>query len=121
MAQVALVLPILLVLAALSAQFSAAVADTGGAGGLIAELTGNRVSARMGYVLLATIGIALTWSADLFEIISYASRAFALYYGLQALIAALGAYAAGRPVPSAGFAALSVAGFWIALFATSVE
>lgn len=121
MAQVAPVLPVLLVLAALSAQFSAAVADTGGAGGLIAELTGNRISARMGYAMLAAIGIALTWSADLLQIISYASRAFALYYGLQALIAVFGARAAGRPLACAGFAAFGIAGFCIAIFATSVE
>ena len=43
MGLVAPVLPPLLIAAALSAQFSAAVADTGGAGGLVQELTGGRV------------------------------------------------------------------------------
>jgi hypothetical protein len=35
-------------------------------------------------------GLALTWTANVFEIISYASRAFAPYYALQAMIAATG-------------------------------
>ena len=91
MAIVAPILPVLLVAAALAAQFSAAEADTSGSGGLVAELTGGRVSARMAYVMLTGIGLALTWSAGIFDIISYASRAFAAYYGLQAFIAMLNA------------------------------
>jgi hypothetical protein len=82
------ILPWILVAGALAAQFSAAIADTSGSGGLIAELTKGRISPRNGYVLLAIIGLILTWSADVFQIISYASRAFALYYTLQAAIAA---------------------------------
>ena len=85
---VAPILPWILVAGALAAQFSAAIADTSGSGGLIAELTKGRISPRNGYVLLAIIGLILTWSADVFQIISYASRAFALYYTLQAAIAA---------------------------------
>lgn len=88
---VAPILPILLVAAALSAQFSAAVADTSGSGGLIVELTKGRVSARQGYAILVGIGLIMTWVYDVFQIISYASRAFALYYALQAAIAALAA------------------------------
>jgi len=82
------ILPWILVAGALAAQFSAAIADTSGSGGLIAELTKGRISSRNGYVLLVIIGLVLTWSADVFQIISYASRAFALYYTLQAAIAA---------------------------------
>ena len=33
------------------------------------------------------IGLTLTWTADVFQIIAYASRAFAAYYCLQAIIA----------------------------------
>ncbi len=87
---VAPVLPFLLVAAALSAQFSAAVADTGESGGLVAELTGNRLSTRHGYALLVAAGLLLTWSSNVFQIISYASHAFALYYSLQALIVIFG-------------------------------
>ena len=82
------ILPWILVAGALAAQFSAGIADTSGSGGLIAELTKGRISPRNGYVLLVVIGLVLTWSADVFQIISYASRAFAVYYALQAAIAA---------------------------------
>ena len=85
---VAPILPWILVAGALAAQFSAAIADTSGSGGLIAELTKGRISPRNGYVILVILGLILTWSADVFQIISYASRAFALYYTLQAAIAA---------------------------------
>ena len=85
---VAPILPWILVAGALAAQFSAAIADTSGSGGLIAELTKGRISPRNGYVLLVITGLVLTWSADVFQIISYASRAFALYYTLQAAIGA---------------------------------
>jgi hypothetical protein len=122
MAVVAPVLPLLLVAAALSAQFSAALADTGGSGGLITELTGGRISARQGYVALVMAGLALTWSANVFEIIAYASRAFALYYALQAAVAA--AFARHDPktrwrvIP---YLSLSALGFAIVVFGVSVE
>lgn len=89
MAVVSPVLPMLLVTAALSAQFSAAVADTSGSGGLIVELTRQRVSARQAYAILVLLGLLMTWIFDVFQIISHASRAFALYYALQAAIAAV--------------------------------
>jgi len=93
---VAPILPGLLVAAALSAQFSAAVADTSGSGGLFSELTDNRINARRAYALLVAIGLVLTWSVNIFQIISYASQAFAVYYGLQALIAGISAFRAGK-------------------------
>ena len=96
---VATILPVLIAVAAIGSQFSAAVADTGGAGGLIAELTGHRLKPGGAYVILVGAGLVLTWTADVFQIISYASRAFAAYYGLQAAIAA----AAMRPRVHSGF------------------
>lgn len=96
MRAIAPVLPMMLVAAALAAQFSAALADTGGAGGLLLELTERRVSARQGYLFLVAVGLALTWVADVFQIISYASRAFAAYYGVQSLIAARHAQGSAR-------------------------
>lgn len=118
---VAPILPVLLVAAALSAQFSAAVADTSGAGGLIAEITRNRVSPRLAYTLLVAVGVILTWSFNIFEIISYASRAFAAYYALQAMIAAMTAHTERRRGSAAAFAALACLGLVIALFGQPVE
>lgn len=122
MAVVAPILPALLVAAALSAQFSAAVADTSGSGGLFSELTRHRLKAKHSYVLLVSIGLLITWSANVFEIISYASRAFALYYGLQSAIAAIAAlrnrqYRLHVPL----FVCLTLLSLFIVIFGTPVE
>lgn len=122
MALVAPILPLMLVFAALAAQFSAAVADTSGAGGLISELTKGRVPAKIGYAILVGLGIALTWGADVFQIVSWASKAFAAYYTLQALIAMRFAKrdgaGLGRMFFFAGVAALAAAAM---LFGAAVE
>lgn len=116
-------LTVLLIFAALAAQFSAAIADTSGSGGLVAELTRGRVTARNGYALLVAIGLAITWIADVFHIIAYASRAFALYYTLQSAIAARRAFL----IPGThwskklGFSALVIFGLLIFVFGNDVE
>ncbi|HFE46016.1 MAG TPA: hypothetical protein ENJ18_11090 [Nannocystis exedens] len=86
---VAAVLPAMLVIAAIMSQLSAAVADTVGSGGLFAQGIGKRfgLSAKAGYVLVASVGVVLVWATNIFEIISLASRAFATYYALQCLVA----------------------------------
>jgi hypothetical protein len=122
MVVVAPILPLLLIVAAISAQLSAAVADTGGSGGLIAELTKRRITPKASYGLLVGIGLILTWAMSVFEIISYASRAFAFYYALQAFIAAKGSWSeSGLSLKGIGFAALGILGLAIVIFGTSVE
>lgn len=119
---VAVTLPPLLVAAALAAQFSAAVADTGGSGGLVHELTAKRVSPRLAYAALIGLGLVMTWTLDVFQIISYASRAFAAYYALQAAIATVAARRAGAPAwRTASFAALALLGAAIAVLGQPVE
>jgi hypothetical protein len=86
---VAVILPTLLVVAAIGSQFSAAVADNAGAGGLISEITQHRVPVRYAYAVILLITIALTWETDVNLIIVYASRAFALFYLLQSCLAAV--------------------------------
>ena len=123
MRAVAVVLPVLLVAAALAAQFSAAVADTAGSGGLIAEVTRDRVRPRMGYAILVGCGLALTWTLNIFEIISYASRAFAAYYACQAAIASITAWRnpAGRKPRAVALGALTLLGIAITVLGRSVE
>ncbi|TYC85318.1 hypothetical protein [Novosphingobium sp. BW1] len=122
MRTVSAILGPLLILAALSAQFSAAVADTNGSGGLVSELTHQRFGMKPTYVLLIAAGIALTWLADVFEIVSFASRAFAFYYAIQSALAAIRSRTADAgPLRVAGFGALTVLGLAAALFGTSVE
>lgn len=86
-AEVAAVLPVMIIVAAAMSQFSAAVADTAGAGGLINELSAGRVRTHSGYVLLIGAAVVLVWVANVFEIVTLASRVFALYYLLQCLLA----------------------------------
>ncbi len=118
---VAPILPILLVAAALSAQLSAAVADTGGSGGLIAELTRGRITPRQGYAVLVALGLTMTWTTDVFQIISYASRAFALYYALQAAIATLGAWRNGARGRTVLFGAATLLAVPIVVFGRAAE
>jgi len=84
---VATALPLMLIVAAVMSQFSAAVADTVGAGSLASESSHGKLKTNMGYFVVSIFAIALVWTADLLEIISVASRAFALYYLLQCFVA----------------------------------
>ncbi|WP_317932663.1 hypothetical protein [Halioxenophilus sp. WMMB6] len=86
--KITLVLPLLLIIAAAMSQFSAAIADTIGAGGVVELESRKAISARVVYPIIALFAITLVWSSNIFEVVSLASRAFALYYGLQSLLAA---------------------------------
>ncbi len=117
---VARVLPGLLVLGALMSQFSAGVADTVGAGELLAYTTQNRISSRTGFLLITLAATALIWSANVFEIVTYASRAFAFYYLLQVLIAWLLARRRGQSRDAWLFAALALLAAFVVFFAVPV-
>lgn len=97
MAPVAFVLPIMLMIAALTSQFSAAVADLAGGGGLLRENSHGRLSTRIGYTSVAVAAILLVWAVDLLEIVTLASRAFAAYYFLQTLLALIYNYRDSPP------------------------
>lgn len=105
---VAMVLPGLLIVAALASQFSAAVADNAGAGGLLEEVSRRRVPLRYAYLLVMLVTAVITWEVDVLSIIALASRAFALYYMLQCLVAFL---MAGRIASVRGDLVLQRAGF----------
>lgn len=81
-------LPLVLIGGAIFAQLSAAIADSIGAGGLIEQLSRNVIDHRHAYPVVALVGICLTWSLDVFGVIALASRAFALFYMLQCMVAA---------------------------------
>ncbi len=82
----------MLIVAAIMSQFSAAVADTVGAGCLASESSSGKLSTNNGYVAVSILAIVLIWTADLLEIISFASRAFALYYLLQCIVALIASH-----------------------------
>jgi uncharacterized membrane protein YphA (DoxX/SURF4 family) len=122
---VALVLPLLLSVAAIGSQFSAGVADTEGCGGLVGDITHNRLSARYTYCLILLVTVAITWETNVNQIIAYASRAFALYYMLQCIVAAVVAHQSadlpGRNALRARFAVLAVICFLVFAFGLSSE
>ena len=116
-AMVSPLLPAMLIVAAVMSQFSAAVADTAGSGGLLAEFSRQRLSPRLGYVLVVTLAIVLIWSANIFEIITIASRAFAAYYLLQCLVALSINYPRRRWLKSTGFLLIASILLLVLLFA----
>lgn len=119
---VAPILPLMLVFAALAAQFSAAVADTSGAGGLVEELTRQRVPVKIGYAVLVALGLLITWALDVFQIISWASKAFAAYYTVQGMIAVVLAQREGKSRSLVtGFAAVTLIAASVTLFGSAVE
>lgn len=86
-AAVSVLLAMPLILAAGLSQFSAAVADTLAAAGNLEEVTRGHISERRGYLLVGVSAMLLAWTGSTFTIIALASRAFALYYLLQCLVA----------------------------------
>ena len=121
---VSVVLPFMLIIAASMSQFSAAIADTLGGGGLIADESRTKVSARIGYITIAVCAIVLVWTTSIFEIIAFASRAFAFYYFGQTVLAFQ--IASGLPngrrrwLLLLGFGLLSGVLAWVTLYAIPV-
>jgi len=116
-AMVASILPAMLIVAAVMSQFSAAVADTAGSGGLLSEFSRRRLTPSFGYALVAATAIVLVWSATIFEIITIASRAFAFYYLLQCVVALIASRGRGHFVRRVGFVAVASLLLLVVVFA----
>ncbi|MHA6720099.1 hypothetical protein ACX40Y_11685 [Sphingomonas sp. RS6] len=78
---------VLVLLGALSSQLSAAVADSIGAGGLMSEVTHKRLSVGAAFSVAGALAIAVVWLTDPFQVVAIASRAFALFYAMQCVLA----------------------------------
>lgn len=118
------VLPMMLAAGAVFAQLSAAIADAISSAGLIHEETSGRIGRRVAYPVIAAVGVAIVWSTDVFSIITLSSRAFALYYALQCVVAIQVARRADVTRPwlrIAGFAVLAAVAFGATLFGVPVE
>jgi small neutral amino acid transporter SnatA (MarC family) len=115
-------LPLLVIVGAIFAQLSAAVADAIGAGGLVEQTSQRKIDHRHAYPLIALVGVGLTWSLDIFGVIALASRAFALFYFLQCLVSASVAVTAPgvrrRALHVAGFLVLALLALAVVLFGT---
>ncbi|MCB1208748.1 MAG: hypothetical protein KDK97_05455 [Verrucomicrobiales bacterium] len=107
-------LTIPLIIAAALSQFSAAIADTIAAADNLEELTRERLKVKTCYLLIAALATALTWAANTHFIIALASRAFALYYLIQCLVAISVTPQRWRQI---AFASLAVLLLFITLFA----
>ncbi len=122
---ITLVLPLMLVLAATMSQFSASIADTIGAGGVVENESRRRLSSRVSYPVIAVLAVALIWNSHIFQVVALASRAFAFYYMLQAILAARLAVkvASGRRrgLLVCSYGGLALLLLFIVLFAIPVE
>ena len=87
-ARVAPLLPLALTLGAVASQFSAGVADSIGCAGLAGD-TVRRLGTARAFPLVALASGLVLWGTDIFGVIALASRAFAAYYMLQCLVAAV--------------------------------
>ncbi|MFT4886627.1 MAG: hypothetical protein ACJAY7_000131 [Pseudohongiellaceae bacterium] len=123
--QIAFILPMMLVIAAIMSQFSAAIADTLGAGGLILEVITKNVTSRASYLIVVGSAIGLIWMVDIFEIVTLASRTFALYYFVQVLVAVQAARHDGALPYNVyryiGFTSVALVLLWIVVFAIPVQ
>lgn len=98
-------LGIFVLIGALSSQLSAAVADSIGSGGLMSEVTRRKLSVQLAFALAGALAIAVVWLTDPFEVVAISSRAFALFYALQCVLAVTVARrtGVGKPARYLGF------------------
>ena len=107
-------LPYLVAGAAIASQFSASVADSIGASGLITETTQKHINTNHAYLLIGAVAILVIWATDVVSIVALASRAFALFYALQCTVAVLVARHRGEPGRVIAFGALAALSFAVA-------
>lgn len=110
MRTVAPVLGVFVLVGAVSSQLSAAIADSIGSGGLLVEVSRRRLGVRQAFMAAAALSIAVVWLTDPFSVIALSSRAFALFYAMQALIALWVSLrtGAGGAAARAGFAVVGL-------------
>jgi hypothetical protein len=108
-------LPWLMTLGAIASQLSAAVADSIGASGLIADLSAQRISERRAFWMIGPASLAVLWLTNVIGLVALASRAFALFYALQCLVATQVARRRGETGRTAWYGLLGLLCFAIAI------
>ncbi len=86
-ARLAPLVPLGLTLGAVASQFSASVADLIGCAGLAGGAV-PRLGSALAFPLIAFVSALVLWETDIYGVVALASRAFAIYYMLQCLVAA---------------------------------
>ena len=74
---------------AVSSQLSAAVADSIGSGGLVNEVSRRKISVPLAFTLAGALAVLVVWLTDPFQVVALSSRAFALFYAMQCVLALL--------------------------------
>lgn len=87
MALIAPALSIFVLVGAVSSQLSAAVADSIGSGGLVNEVSRRKISVPLAFTFSGALAILVVWLTDPFEVVALSSRAFALFYAMQCVLA----------------------------------
>lgn len=85
-------LPFLVTGGAVASQLSAAVADSIGASGLLSQTSHQHITPKQAYLLIGVVSCIIIWATDVVSIVALASRAFAVFYALQCLVASLCAH-----------------------------
>ncbi|WP_242153932.1 hypothetical protein [Sphingomonas sp. BAUL-RG-20F-R05-02] len=89
MALIAPALGVFVLIGAVSSQLSAAVADSIGSGGLVNEVSHRKISVPLAFTLAGALAVLVVWLTDPFQVVALSSRAFALFYAMQCLLAVL--------------------------------
>jgi hypothetical protein len=95
---------------AVSSQLSAAVADSIGSGGLVNEVSRRKISVPLAFTLAGALAVLVVWLTDPFQVVALSSRAFALFYAMQCVLALLVSIrsGAGSTLYRVGFVAVGV-------------
>jgi hypothetical protein len=103
-------LGIFVLVGAVSSQFSAAVADSIGSGGLVNEVSRRTISVPLAFTLAGALAVLVVWLTDPFQVVALSSRAFALFYAMQCVLALLVSVrsGAGSMPHRVGFVAVGV-------------
>ncbi|MCP5072704.1 MAG: hypothetical protein GY947_05330 [Rhodobacteraceae bacterium] len=109
-------LPFVVTAGAIASQFSASVADSIGASGLISDTSKKHVTPKHAYILIGIVSILVIWETDVVAIVALASRAFALFYCLQCIVATLVARNNGAHTRASLYALLAAFCFVITVF-----
>lgn len=109
-------LPFVVTAGAIASQFSASVADSIGASGLVSDTTRKHVSPKHAYLVIGAVAVCVIWATDVVSIVTLASRAFALFYALQCAVAMMLAQHAKDRSKAMWFGTLSALAFAVAIF-----
>ena len=100
---------------AIASQFSASVADSIGASGLVKTTTHGHISSNHAYPVIGAVAVCVIRATDVVSIATLASRAFVLFYALQCLVAVLVARHKGARRKEKWFGFPAVVAFAIAI------